>query len=110
MRFPCGKEVRELKFTYGAMRALEREAGVSIFRLFAEDRVGLDTLCLLVWAGLRHTDPKLTTAQVEAWLEEYLEAGDFNALMVLVMAALQKVKWLKMGNPQTEAANPTSAQ
>ena len=114
MNFPCGKEVRELKFTYSTIRQMEKRAGASLFHMCSEERMGLDTIAWLVWAGLVHTDARLSPEQVTRWIEEYLEEGEFSTLLVLLFGELQKVKWLKVqfnpGNFQAEAANPTSAQ
>jgi hypothetical protein len=90
MRITLGGQSRELKYNYGALRAMEREAGgVSVPRLLAPERVGFDTMCLLVWAGIRHEDKRITTEQVEQWLDEYMAAGGtFEALSILTTQAL----------------------
>jgi hypothetical protein len=83
-------KTRELKYTYGSIRAMEREAGgVGIGKLVSGDRVGFDTMCLFVWAGLRHENKRLTTEQVENWLDRYIrDGGTFQALGILVNASL----------------------
>ncbi len=90
MKIDLGGHTRELKYSYGALRAMEREAGgVGIPRLLAPERLGFDTMCLLVWAGLRHEDKRITTDQVEQWLDEYLQkGGTFEALVLLTTQAL----------------------
>lgn len=96
MQIDLGGETRFLKYNFGAIRAAEREAGgVGIGKLLSADRSGFDTMCLLIWAGLRHENKRLTTDQVEKWLNDYIEAGGtIEALSILVTQALIESKVL----------------
>ena len=99
MQIDLGGETHELKYSFGAIRAMEREAGVGITKLLSADRQGFDTICLLIWAGLLHEyknrNKKQTTAQVEEDLNEYIETGGtIEALSILITQALIESKVL----------------
>ena len=100
MQIDLGGKTRRIEYGIGAIRAMEREAGgIGLHRLLSEERMGVDTVCLLVWAGLRHENKKLSAEQVETWLEDYLDkGGTLEALMIIVIEALKKVAWLKIGD------------
>lgn len=101
VQIDLGGETRFLKYSFGAIRQMEREAGAGVAKLLSADRQGFDTMCLLIWAGLRHENKRLTPDQVEKWLDAYLEAGGtFEALSILVTQALIESKVLGRQAPE----------
>jgi hypothetical protein len=91
MRIDLGGQTRELKYSYGAIRAAEREAGVGFAKLISPERQGFDSMCILTWAGLRHENKRQTVDQVEKMLDRYIEdGGTLTALGIVVSAALME--------------------
>ena len=103
-------KARKLRFDFNAIADLEQKAGVGIGALLSEEKVGFNTLRLMIWAGLRWEDKRLTTDQAGEMLQDFVEnGGDLTYVSVLLTKALEKSGILgKQGdeekNVQTEAA------
>lgn len=66
---------RNLRFDVNALADLEDRAKAGIAQLFSEERIGLNALRLMLWAGLKHEDRTLTVERVGDMLSEYLSKG-----------------------------------
>ena len=98
-----GGRVRKLKYDYNAIADLEERAGMGIGRLFDEDNIGLHTIRLIIWAGLRHEERGLTTDRVGKMIQEYIEGGgDLEDLVGKAVEALEKCEFLSK-NPKAGA-------
>ena len=72
MILKLGKLERKLKYTTNTICDLESSEKVSILKLL-EEQAGMNTLRLLLWAGLRHDNKGLTKEMVGDWIQEYTE-------------------------------------
>lgn len=75
-----GGEIRELRFGWRAIRAVEASTGLGYGQLFMElERGRIGVLVDLVWAGLLHTGTKTeappSIADVEGWFDELEDIG-----------------------------------
>lgn len=76
----------EFRFTIRAARDLERLAGCNFQTLFARGQQ-VEAVCLLLWAALRHADPKLTAEKAVDIVEQFVDRG---GNIVALYEALQK--------------------
>ena len=103
-------KARKLRFDFNAIADLEQKAGVGIGALLSEEKVGFNTLRLLLWSGLKWEDRKLTSEQAGDLMQDFVEnGGDLTYISVLITKALEKSGMLgKQGdeekNVETEAA------
>lgn len=82
---------RKLLFDWNAVADLEEGAGINLMRLLSEERAGFSTIRALVWAGLKHEDPRLTKQRAGVLLHEYVEnGGSMDELFKAVLEALNK--------------------
>jgi hypothetical protein len=63
---------RHLKFDLNALADAEREVKSGIAALFNEERMGVDTVRIFIWAGLKHEDKALTINEVGEMIEDYI--------------------------------------
>lgn len=86
-----GGKPKRLRYDFNALADLEDRAGVGIGVLLSEQRVGLNTLRLLLWAGLKHEDRSLTPEKVGDTLQLLMENGmDLSLPMDRVRLALER--------------------
>ena len=103
-------KARKLRFDFNAIADLEQKAGVGIGALLSEEKIGFNTLRLLLWAALKWEDRKLTSEQAGDLMQDFVEnGGDLTYISVLITKALEKSGMLgKQGdeekNVETEAA------
>lgn len=67
-----------LKYGYNAVCELEEASGKPIQALFSEEAVGLSTIRLLIWAGLKWKNNGITKQQVGFILEDLIDNGTFQ--------------------------------
>lgn len=67
--------LREVKYDFNAIADIEEVSGKGIGFLLREENMGINTIRLLIWAGLKHEDKKLTRSEVGDLLTDYLKAG-----------------------------------
>lgn len=75
-----GKE-RNLLYDATAVKTIEKATDKGIFKLLNllnEDPVNIsvDTLSILLWAGLKHEDSTLTLAKVERWMTTHAQESE----------------------------------
>ncbi len=85
-----GKE-RRLRYTYNSICDVEERAGLGIGGLFSKERVGFNTIRLLLWGALKADDKGLTVDRTGNLLGDYLEQdGDLEVLYDELMVAFEK--------------------
>ncbi len=75
MLIKLGKMERKLKYTTNTICDLESSEKISIIKLL-DEQAGMNTLRLLLWAGLRHENKGLTKEMVGDWIQDYLEENE----------------------------------
>ena len=103
-----GGETKRLRFDFNALADIEEKAGVGAAVLFSEQRMGFNAIRLLVWGGLRHQDPGLTTQRAGMIVKDYIEeGGTFEGLVVKIMEAINLSGLLPK---ETKEENPTEPE
>ena len=88
-----GNKTRRLKFTYNSVCDIEEKAKAGIAALLTEEKIGFNTMRLLVWGGMKWENRGLTVEVVGNLIEEYIEnGGSMVDLMGSVAEALEKCK------------------
>jgi hypothetical protein len=96
---------RTLRFSSGALRALERESKKSVFQMMEEAQL-LTTTTLFLWAGLRTETPSLTLEEVDQLVDAYMLSGkQYFELLEPVMEALVEAGVLKRAKSNGNGAN-----
>lgn len=92
----CGKHYT-IKYTYNALSEMEVNARSGIANLFSDKgKVGLNTVRLLIWAGLMHNMPNWTMNDAGDLIEQYLtEGGNLEKLMDPFKDALKESQMFK---------------
>lgn len=89
---------RHLRFDINAICDAEENLGLGFQTLLAPERVGLYTIRIMLWAGLKWEDRGLTKDQAGKLLEEYMEKGnDPDELAQKIRSAVMKAGWSRAG-------------
>jgi hypothetical protein len=79
-----------IKFDFNAVADVEEYFNKGIGRIFHEDQVGLNTIRIFYWAGLKWKDKGVTPQVVGNWLGEKLQEGaSIEELMQPILKALK---------------------
>ena len=106
-----GGETKRLRFDFNALADIEEKAGVGAAVLFSEQRMGFNAIRLLVWGGLRHQDPGLTTQRAGMIIRDYIdEGGTFEGLVVKIMDAISLSGLFPKETKETKEENPTGPE
>jgi hypothetical protein len=62
---------RRLKFDINAIADIERETKTGIMSLLQYERLGFDSIRVLLWGGLKHEDRNLTIEKVGNLIQNY---------------------------------------
>lgn len=63
-------KARNLRFTTKALAQIEKKLNIKITKL-DQDAIGINELVVILWAGLQHEDPTLTTDKVMDLIDEF---------------------------------------
>lgn len=89
-----GKEY-QIKYNFNAICALEEKANKGIMELMSSTQVGFNSVRLLIWAGIKHTNKYLTLDNVGDLLNKYITEGNtLDTIMEKVSEALKESKVL----------------
>lgn len=77
---------REVRFDFNAIADIEEMAGKSIAVLLSEENLGFNTIRLLMWAGLKHDDEKLSKQQVGTMIFEWLKKGGTMEKIISILS------------------------
>jgi len=103
-----GGETKRLRYDFNALADIEEKAGVGAAVLFSEQRMGFNAIRLLVWGGLRHQDPGLTTQRAGMVVKDFIdEGGTFEGLVGKIMEAIDLSGLLPK---ETKEENPTEPE
>src|SRR5690554_3833088 len=101
-----GKEWR-LRYDFNAIADAEEKVGLGIGAMFSDDRAGLSSIRLLVWAGPKWRERGLTIERAGSMIEEYMvEGGSLEVLMEKVRIAMQQSGLLQFKKVEAEEGNP----
>ncbi len=73
--FVVDKKEYILRYTFNAICDLEEEAKMGISSLLSQEKIGLNTFRLLVWAGLKWKDFGITKQRAGDIIHKYIENG-----------------------------------
>jgi hypothetical protein len=74
---------RHLKFDINAIADVERETKAGFMTIMGQDRIGFDTVRIMIWAGLKHEDPSLTVFKVGEHLQKYITTNKTNMMIAI---------------------------
>lgn len=94
---------RVLRFDINAFADLEEHAGRGLASLFDEANVGINTIRLIVWAGLKHEIPDLSIKKAGILVQCCLDNG--KSLAELTEAIKKAIA--ASGLVKVESENPT---
>lgn len=69
---------RHLKFDINAIADIERETKTGIMNLLQNERLGFDSIRVLLWGGLKHEDRNLTIEKVGDLIQNYMTEHQNN--------------------------------
>ena len=92
MFIELGGKNRKIRFDYNALADLEQGLGQPIQKYFADvSNIGFNFLRILVWAGLKSSDPGLTIQRAGMFINQALEEGmDLDTLTKTFLEALHE--------------------
>lgn len=100
-----GKEYK-LRYTFNSLADIEQQAGKSITRLFEAEDLGMNTIRLLLWGGLRHNDKGVTLDRVGMIIDSFLdEKRDLEELMDVINDAISKSKLFENTQGESDEGN-----
>ena len=83
-------KLRYLRFDINAFADIEQKGGAGLEKLVGENLVGINTIRLLLWGGLKWEEPRLSLEQVGNMISQYLEGGgELQDIGNKVMEAVQ---------------------
>lgn len=104
---------RHLKFDLNALADAEREVKTGITTLFNEERMGVDTVRIFIWAGLKHEDKALTINKVGEMIEDYIiNSGEdlMEALSELQNVIMEGIMASKVFKTMFDKSNEENAK
>lgn len=95
---------RSLRFDINAISDLEMKANVGIGTLMSDERIGFNAIRLLLWAGLKWEDRRMSPEQAGTLMQEHLEGGGgLRDIMTPIELAINKSGLLS--DPDGEGAS-----
>ena len=89
--FEVNGKMKRLKYDFNAIADIEELSGMGLAKLFSAEVLGLHTVRLLMWAGLKHEDHGITIQRAGLIIRDMMEEGhDFDSVLMLVIEALSK--------------------
>ena len=80
-----------LRYDFNAIADIEERAGQGVGSLFAEEKMGLNTIRLLVWGGMRHIKKGWSVEAAGLEIQTYLlQGGTIQELTEKIAAAVEK--------------------
>jgi hypothetical protein len=101
---------RHLKYDINAIADIERETKTGITALLQQERLGFDSIRILLWGGLKHEDRTLTVEKVGDLIQNYMVDQKSNLFQALTVFSDKIVEGLTKsgligdtgGNPPAE--------
>ena len=108
--FEVNGKTHRLKYDFNAIADIEEKSGQGMSKIFSTDMMGLHTIRLLVWAGLKHEDPGITTQRAGMIIRDLMNEGsDLEVVMELIADALSK-SGVFPKDTFSETENPTQPE
>jgi hypothetical protein len=86
---------RHLKFDINAIADIERETKTGILNLLQHERMGFDSLRILIWGGLKHEDRSLTIEKVGELIQNYIVANQSNLFEAILLFSEKIIEALR---------------
>lgn len=68
-------ELDLIRYDFNVIADIEEKAGAGIGSLFSSEKMGFNTLRLLVWGGMKWQDKTLTVGKAGIMIQSYLKNG-----------------------------------
>jgi uncharacterized protein YoaH (UPF0181 family) len=109
-----GGKQREVRFTWKAIKQLNREHGINVLRLDEDAVTNPEVISLVIWAGLIHEDPELTVEQIDEWMDIGLLPAVGEAISAAVQESASRptspVKPANSTGPKPHTSEPLTVQ
>jgi len=76
VEFEAGGKLYKLRYDFNAIADLEQRAGAGVVKLFNEEQIGFNTIRMLVWAGLKWSNPGLTVEDAGRVVVAFISDGN----------------------------------
>ena len=86
-----GGKNKRLRYDFNAVADIEVKSGKGLESLFSEQNIGLNSIRLLLWGGLKWEDPGLTIQRTGQMIQQFIEDGnELEDLMPYIEEAIDK--------------------
>ena len=86
-----GGKNKRLRYDFNAVADIEEKSGKGLGSLFSEQNIGLYSIRLLLWGGLKWEDPGLTIQRTGQLIQQFIEDGNtLENLMPYIEEAINK--------------------
>ena len=86
-----GGKNKRLRYDFNAVADIEEKSGKGLGSLFNEQNIGLYSMRLLLWGGLKWEDPGLTIQRTGQMIQQFIEDGnDLEDLTPYIEEAINK--------------------
>ncbi len=87
---------RHLRYDINAIADVERETKSGFMTIMSQERIGFDTIRIMLWAGLKWEDPSLTVSKVGDHLQKYITINKANMVTAISVFSDVIVEALKI--------------
>jgi hypothetical protein len=106
--FELDGKMKRLKYDFNALADAEEVSGMGLFNMLSQDKIGFNTIRLLMWAGLKHEDRGITTERAGMIIKAMMGEGhDLDSIMNLILSALNKSGLFPVDIGEETDENPT---
>ena len=89
--FEVKGKMKRLRYDFNAIADIEEISGMGIPKMFSVGMLGLNTLRLLMWGGLKHEDHGITIQRAGMIVGDMIEEGhDFDSVFMIAIEAMTK--------------------
>ena len=86
-----GGKNKRLRYDFNAVADIEEKSGKGLGSLFSEQDIGLNSIRLLFWGGLKWEDPGLTLQRAGQLIQQFVKDGNaLEDLMPYIEEAINK--------------------
>jgi len=79
----------KLRYDFNAVCEIEEKSGKSIMHIASTENMGVSTIRLLLWGGLKHNNEGMTVKQAGELIQEYMNAdGELENLVTKITEAI----------------------
>lgn len=100
-----GGKNKRLRYDFNAIADIEEKSGKGIGQLFDEQSIGLYSIRVLLWGGLKWEDQGLTIQRTGKLVQQFIEDGNsLEDLIPYVEEAINKSGLFGSGDPKNAEA------